>query len=294
VHVRIIDRLDEPTDASRAIAVHARSLDMFDRMGIADELIATGIKATAMQMYAGHKRLFRVPFDSVDSAFPFTLTTAQTETERVLGAHLQSLGVAVERGVELVALSQDGAAVHLSLRHPGGSMEQVTASWVIGADGARSTVRSLVGTKLAGSFGRWRILLGDVDADHDLALDSMHTFLSADGPVVVLPMRNGRMRFLAEVRDAPGTVVAQPAQPAPAQPAPPVQRVATVTNDVDVYNIAHDENPDANGVQGTKIGRLRAGEQVGLAGPCQPNDWCHIRASELPSGNGFVLGNLQF
>jgi 2-polyprenyl-6-methoxyphenol hydroxylase-like FAD-dependent oxidoreductase len=176
-------------------------------MGIAEELIATGIKATAMQMYAGHKRLFRVPFDSVDSAFPFTLTTAQTETERVLGEHLQSLGVAVDRGVELVALSQDSAAVHLSLRHAGGSIEQVTASWVIGADGARSTVRSLVGTKLAGSFGRWRILLGDVDADHDLELDSMHTFLSADGPVVVLPMRDGRMRFLAEVRDAPGTPV---------------------------------------------------------------------------------------
>ncbi len=189
VHVRVIDRLSAPTDASRAIAVHARSLDMFDRMGITDELIATGIKATAMQVYAGDKRLFRVPFDSVDSAFPFTLTTVQTETERVLGEHLQSLGVAVDRGVELVALSQDSAAVHLSLRHAGGSIEQVTTSWVIGADGARSTVRSLVGTKLAGSFGRWRIVLGDVDAQHHLDMDSMHTFLSADGPVVVLPMR---------------------------------------------------------------------------------------------------------
>jgi 2-polyprenyl-6-methoxyphenol hydroxylase-like FAD-dependent oxidoreductase len=55
VRVRIIDKLSQPTDASRAIAVHARSLDMFDRMGIADELIATGIKAIAMQMYAGRK-----------------------------------------------------------------------------------------------------------------------------------------------------------------------------------------------------------------------------------------------
>jgi hypothetical protein len=80
----------------------------------------------------------------------------------------------------------------------------------------------------------------------------------------------------------------------PAQPAPPpadVQRVATVTNDVDVYNIAHDENPDANGVQGAKIGTLRAGQQVRLEGPCPPTGWCHIRTSEL---NGFVLGNLQF
>ena len=95
VRVRVIDTLAQPTEQSRAIAVHARSLDMFDRMGIVDELVSTGIKATAMQMYAGHRKLFRVPFGDVDSAFPFTLTTPQTETERVLGEHLQSLGVTV-------------------------------------------------------------------------------------------------------------------------------------------------------------------------------------------------------
>src|SRR3978361_2049395 len=78
VRVRVIDKLAQPTDQSRAIAVHARSLDMLDRMGIADELLSTGIKATAMQLYAGDSKLFRVPLGGVDSAFPFTLTTAQT------------------------------------------------------------------------------------------------------------------------------------------------------------------------------------------------------------------------
>src|ERR1700759_3481827 len=102
VRVRVIDKLAQPTDQSRAIAVHARSLDMLDRMGILDEMLSTGIKATAMEMYAAGKKLFRVPFAEVDSAFPFTLTTAQTETERVLGEHLQSLGVTVERGAGLM------------------------------------------------------------------------------------------------------------------------------------------------------------------------------------------------
>jgi 2-polyprenyl-6-methoxyphenol hydroxylase-like FAD-dependent oxidoreductase len=191
VGVRVIDKLAQPTDQSRAIAVHARSLD-------------TGIKAIAMQMYAGGRKLFRVPFGEVDSAFPFTLTTAQTETERVLGKHLQSLGVTVERGAELIALSQDDDGVHLTLQK-GGSTERVSTSWVIGADGAHSTVRKLVGTKLAGSFVGERFLLGDVDAEHSLDRDSMHTFFAPDGPVVVLAMRDGRMRFLAEVHDAPGT-----------------------------------------------------------------------------------------
>jgi 2-polyprenyl-6-methoxyphenol hydroxylase-like FAD-dependent oxidoreductase len=202
VRVRVIDKLTQPTDQSRAIAIHPRSLDMFDRMGIVDELVSTGIKAVAMQLYAGDKRLFRVPLGEVDSAFPFTLTTAQTETERVLGDHLHGLGVRVERGVELTALVQADDGVHVTLRRADGSTEEVTASWVIGADGGHSVVRKMVGTKLAGSFVGERFLLADVDAEHGLDLDSMHTFFSPDGPVVVLPMADGRMRFLAEVHDA--------------------------------------------------------------------------------------------
>src|ERR1700744_3408734 len=130
VRVRVIDKLAQPTDQSRAIAVHARSLDMFDRMGIVDEMVSTGIKAIAMQLYAGRSKLFRIPLGGVHSAFPFTLTTAQTETERVLNDHLESLGVTVDRGVELVGLSQDDRAVHLTLRRDDGSTEQVSPSWV--------------------------------------------------------------------------------------------------------------------------------------------------------------------
>jgi 2-polyprenyl-6-methoxyphenol hydroxylase-like FAD-dependent oxidoreductase len=202
VRVRVIDKLALPTDQSRAIAIHPRSLDMFDRMGIVDELVSTGIKALAMQLYAGHTKLFRVPLGEVDSAFPFTLTTAQTETERVLGDRLQRLGVTVDRGVELVSLNQDDEGVHVTLQRADGSTEQVSTAWVIGADGGHSVVRKMVGTKLAGSFAGERFLLADVDAEHQLDLDSMHTFFAPDGPVIVLPMADGRMRFLAEVRDA--------------------------------------------------------------------------------------------
>ncbi|OBG99523.1 FAD-dependent monooxygenase [Mycobacterium sp. E3247] len=211
VRVRVIDKLAQPTEHSRAIAVHARSLDMFDRMGIVDELVSTGVKTSAMECYAGHKKLARIPFGAVDSAFPFCLVTAQTETERVLGEHLQSLGVTVERNVELVALTQDADAVHLTLRRSDGPedgpVEQLSASWVVGSGGAHSTVRRLVGTKLAGSFTGTHVVMGDVDAEHTLDVDSWYTFFHPDGPVVVLPMRDGRIRFLAPVRDAPGTPV---------------------------------------------------------------------------------------
>ena len=78
--VRIIDKLTAPTTESRAIVVHARSLEMFDRMGLVAELAASGVQATRMEIYACGRHLARVEFGHVDSAFPFTVVTAQTET----------------------------------------------------------------------------------------------------------------------------------------------------------------------------------------------------------------------
>ena len=93
IRVRVIDKLTKPTTESRAIAIHARSLDMFDRMGIVDDLVATGVKSTDMRMLSGGRQLFQVEFGGVDSAFPFSLLTPQTETERVLAERLGRLGV---------------------------------------------------------------------------------------------------------------------------------------------------------------------------------------------------------
>ena len=100
VAFRIIDKLAEPTGESRAIAIHARSCDALDRMGVLDDLIATGVKSTAMNMFANGKKMFRAPLDTVDSPFAYTLITAQTETERVLTDHLTGLGVTIDRGLD--------------------------------------------------------------------------------------------------------------------------------------------------------------------------------------------------
>jgi len=81
--------------------------------------------------------------------------------------------------------------------------------------------------------------------------------------------------------------------PAPQQPAPPEKKMATVTGDVDVYNIAHDDVDTGDGVVGAKIGTLRTGQRVEIGDPCNPNGWCKVLAPELPGGNGFVLGHIQ-
>ncbi|MBB5160497.1 FAD-dependent monooxygenase [Mycobacterium sp. AZCC_0083] len=213
IRVRVIDKLAEPTTESRAIAIHSRSLDMFDRMGIVDDLVATGAKSMGMKMFSNGRELFHVEFDGVDSAFPWSLLTPQTETERVLFERLTSLGVYVERGTELTDLTQGDNVVQLTVRHSDGATETIATPWVIGADGSHSTVRHLVGARLAGSFKGERFILGDCDADSDLAPDSMHTMFAPEGPVLFMPMRDGRARIMAEIHDAPGTPLnLQPAQ----------------------------------------------------------------------------------
>lgn len=201
--VRIIDKLGAPTPESRALVVHARSLDMFAQLGIVDDVIATGVKSAAMEMFSGHDHLFRIPLDSIDAAYPFGLNTPQCETERVLTDHLATLGTTVERGTELTALSRHPDHVQVTLRHPDGTTEEATAGWVIGADGAHSTVRHLVGDRLAGTFVGEHFLLGDVlvgtHTERTLDPATMYTFFSPAGPVLVFPFRGGRARVMAQI-----------------------------------------------------------------------------------------------
>jgi 2-polyprenyl-6-methoxyphenol hydroxylase-like FAD-dependent oxidoreductase len=204
--IRVVDKLQEPTDESRAILVHARSLEMMQRIGMVDALVAGGVESTAAEFHADGGLLGRVPLDSVHSPFPFTISTPQTETERVLTERLAELGVTIERGVELVALEQDDDEVRSTLRHADGNEEIVTTSYVAGTDGSHSTVRHRLGTKLEGSFKGKRFLLGDVEGDYDLERDAFHTFLSHDaGPVLVFPMAGSRVRVIAMIEDGDET-----------------------------------------------------------------------------------------
>ena len=205
VPVRIIDKLATPTTESRAILVHSRSLEMFDRMGIVDELMDTGVQTHGMRMLGDGRELAHVEFDGVDSVFPFSITTAQTETERVLTEQLRKLGVQVERSAELTGLSQDASGARATITRHDGTSEEIPAAWIVGADGAHSTVRKLVNTRLSGSFKGELFLLGDVEAKHGLDPNYMYTYFAPSGPLLVFPMRGHRMRLIAQI-DASGDV----------------------------------------------------------------------------------------
>src|SRR5262245_47279063 len=82
--VRLLEKLPQPSPHSRALAVHARSLEILDDMGVAEPLIAAGVPVRGAVLYDGKEPLAQLGFDELDSRYPYILCLPQSETERVL------------------------------------------------------------------------------------------------------------------------------------------------------------------------------------------------------------------
>jgi 2-polyprenyl-6-methoxyphenol hydroxylase-like FAD-dependent oxidoreductase len=132
-----------------------------------------------------------------DTAHPYLLFLSQAETERILGAHLASRGVQVERGVQLVRLKQAGGLAVASLRHQDGREESVRARYVVGCDGAHSTVRQQAGIAFEGSAYPQTFVLADLEAD-GIEPGAAHVFLADRGMLFFFPLgRPATWRMLA-------------------------------------------------------------------------------------------------
>src|SRR4051812_17789922 len=151
--VRIIDKRDGLAEHSQALAVQARTLEQFERYGIADQAVARGRKIRGARFYSESKQIVSVTFDKLPSRYPYILFLPQSETEALLNAHMESLGVKTERRVELDSLLQYERGVNTRLRHADGRLEDLNVRWAVGGDGAHSTVREKTGARFEGAGG---------------------------------------------------------------------------------------------------------------------------------------------
>jgi len=122
-----------------------------------------------------------------DTAYRYLLFLSQAETERVLAQHLDTKGIPVERGVELIALQPGPHTVTATLRHQDGAIEQLSARYVIGCDGGHSTVRQLSGIAFEGSSYPQTFVLADLQAA-GIESGAAHVFLSGNGMLFFFPL----------------------------------------------------------------------------------------------------------
>ena len=223
VDFRIIDKCAHPTETSKALVIWSRTLELTERMGCVGSFLDAGLRAHGATIRGdGGAVLGQADFSEVASPYNFALMIPQSATERLLAAHLQSLGVSVEREVTLESFTAESGSVAVQLHHAGGNVENVAVLWLIGCDGAHSAVRHGLGLEFKGTAQGDDWLLADVRLDGDRAppADEIATYLHRDGPFVIFPIPGGRARVVADLG---------PANPA-GRPAPTLGDVQTLVD----------------------------------------------------------------
>jgi 2-polyprenyl-6-methoxyphenol hydroxylase-like FAD-dependent oxidoreductase len=204
VKVRIVDRAAGPGTSSRAMAVQARTLELYRQLDLVDEIVEGGLRNPAINLWVKGERRARLSFRDAGrelTPYPFVLIYPQDRHERVLVRRLEQAGVTVERNTELLGFEQDAAGVTARLRGPQGEFAS-RAAWLAGCDGAHSVVRHQLGTGFEGGTYQHTFYVADVQAAGPAANGEIHLSVE-DGDFAGLFAydQHGSARLIGAVRD---------------------------------------------------------------------------------------------
>ncbi|GGM94595.1 3-(3-hydroxyphenyl)propionate hydroxylase [Lentzea pudingi] len=200
ISVRLVDAAHGPATTSRALGMHARSLEICDHLGILGDIAPHGTRVNAFIRHHA-ERASRVDYDfgGLATQFPYMFNIDQAITERVLRGHAASAGTEVEWDTRLESFQHDEDAVTATLLSgddSGATRETVRARYLWGCDGGHSTVRKTLQLPLAGEAAHtW--LIADAVVHTDLERDGVHWLFPAGGALMAFPFPDpGKWRLL--------------------------------------------------------------------------------------------------
>lgn len=164
VRVRIIDKNEKPGQTSRALIVQARTLEFYNQINIAEEIIAAGIKLEHIDLRKNGHPLQTVQIGEIGkelTPYSFVLSFPQDDHEQLLLNHLNQLGIDVERNTELLSFRQTKEKVIAHIKQ-GEQQETVEVAYLCGCDGARSTTRKQLNINFPGGTYKHVFFVADV------------------------------------------------------------------------------------------------------------------------------------
>lgn len=188
----LLERRTTESNLTRAFAVHARTLELLDARGLADELVATGTAVDSLRLFDR----VRVDLSVLPSRFPYVLITPQYETERLLEDRTERVGAEIARGATVVGLRQDADSVTVDVRGEDGSATTRRASYLVGADGVHSAVRRALGLPFPGHSAVQSVMLADVRL-REAPADVLVVDGAAEGFAFMVPFGDGWYRVVA-------------------------------------------------------------------------------------------------
>lgn len=187
----ILDKKETTTPFSKAIGVQARTLEIYEQIGLADKLISLGAIAGKARMIVGGEVRGEINFDEIGkgmSAYPYVLIVEQGKHETLLYDFIKSHGRDVLWNTELESISQTDADVTANIKNADGTRDVIGAKYLVACDGAKSFVRHSLGLKFEGSTFERMFYVADVAIDWKFAHDALMVFLMKNNLLAFFPM----------------------------------------------------------------------------------------------------------
>lgn len=193
----IIDKKGSTTPYSKAIGVQARTLEIYEQIGVAEKLISSGTITEKARFIEGGEVLGEANLGEIGkgmSAYPFLLIVEQGEHEKILYDHIRESGKDVRWNCELTDLSQDNGCVTTSITMASGDTEVIDGRYLVACDGAKSLVRHKLGIQFEGSTFERLFYVADVQVDWKFSHDALYACLAKHTITAFFPMP-GEDRF---------------------------------------------------------------------------------------------------
>jgi 2-polyprenyl-6-methoxyphenol hydroxylase-like FAD-dependent oxidoreductase len=204
VRVRIIDRTAAPGTTSRALVLHARTLEFYDQAGIAGACVAGGVHFDAANMWVNGRHVAHAPFGDLGdplSRFSYILVYPQDAQELLLVAALATLDVHVERNTALVSFDEAADGVIARIQPAGGPEQLCRATYIAGCDGARSKVREQLGIDLPGGDYDDLFYVADIEGTGPAFNGEVNIALDDADFLAIFPMKQqGMARLVGAVQ----------------------------------------------------------------------------------------------
>lgn len=192
LRVQIIDRHSGPAQQSRALAVQARTLEIYSKLGIADQALALGKTGSGASLWAKGRWTARIPLGDIGrdlSPFPYVLILGQDDNEGIMGRHLHDQGIDVQWNTELLKFEQQPDSVTATVKTADGATRRISAAYLAGCDGARSAVREQSGISFPGAPYEHVFFVADTVATGPMRPGELNIYLWQNGFHLLFPMR---------------------------------------------------------------------------------------------------------
>lgn len=214
IPVRLIDRLEKPVTTSRSFTIHARTLELLEKLDLTEKFLQHGHPIYSMDYhFYGKEEVPKLDFRELNSFYPFCLIINQSDTEALLRERLAELGGNIEWNTKVTALEQTGEdTVLVTMENTTtGETEQVQYDWVIGCDGFASTVRKNLNLPFDGEEHAGEMKMMDVGVrGFDLPQESIYYFITKEHLLLMtkLPGKNYRV-LISDLKPGANTETAR-------------------------------------------------------------------------------------